>query len=102
MTESVSLLLMVIIGGIGTILGPILGAAFLTALPEFLRSINDWRLVIFGALLVLTIMFMPNGILGVIKSILQKLKFSKKLTPNFPEAREIAEIRKEEGESVGS
>ena len=101
MMESVSLLLMVIIGGIGTIFGPILGAAFLTALPEFLRSINDWRLVIFGALLVLTIMFMPNGILGVLKSVKLKLTFSNKAPKSFTEKREIGEIGKEESESVG-
>lgn len=99
MMESISILLMVIIGGIGTIFGPILGAAFLTALPEFLRSVNDWRLVIFGALLVLTIMYMPNGILGVVKSFYAKLKMTKSGTNSV---KEESEIGKEEIKNVGS
>jgi branched-chain amino acid transport system permease protein len=73
--ESVSILLMVIIGGMGTIMGPILGTTFLIFLPELLRSVSEWRMVIYGGLLVLTIMFMRDGILGLIK----KISFKKKV-----------------------
>lgn len=71
-SESVTILLMVIIGGMGTVVGPILGTAFLIFLPELLRSVSDYRMVIYGGLLVLTIMFMRDGILGVIKKIVNK------------------------------
>jgi branched-chain amino acid transport system permease protein len=73
--ESVSILLMVIIGGMGTIMGPILGTTFLIFLPEILRGVSEWRMVIYGGLLVLTIMFMRDGILGLIK----KISFKKKV-----------------------
>jgi branched-chain amino acid transport system permease protein len=65
---------MVIIGGMGTIIGPILGTTFLIFLPELLRSVSEWRMVIYGGLLVLTIMFMRDGILGLIKSLFRKKK----------------------------
>ncbi|WP_084783312.1 branched-chain amino acid ABC transporter permease [Bacillus dakarensis] len=97
MMESVTLLLMVIIGGVGTIFGPILGAAFLITLPELLRDVNEWRLVIFGALLVLTIMFMPKGLLGLFKSIQEKVKSSKKPVSNIDSG-----LGEEERKSVGS
>lgn len=70
--HSVTYLLMVIIGGMGTIFGPILGAAFLTILPEMLRYIADYRMIIFGALLVLCIMFMPRGLMGLVTDLKQK------------------------------
>ena len=73
LTESVTLLLMVIIGGLGTLFGPMLGAAFLVTLPELLRDVNEWRLVIYGALLVLTIMFMPKGLFGLFRSLYEKI-----------------------------
>lgn len=78
--ESVSVLLMVIIGGMGTIIGPILGTAFLTFLPELLRSVSEYRMVIYGGLLVLTIMFMRDGILGLINDINAKRRKNKDQT----------------------
>lgn len=67
LAQSINVVLMVIIGGSGTILGPILGALLLTLLPEVLRAIAEYRMVIYGAILVFTIVFMPNGIVGTIK-----------------------------------
>ncbi|WP_209120978.1 branched-chain amino acid ABC transporter permease [Alkalihalobacillus sp. BA299] len=67
--DSVTFLLMVIIGGMGTIVGPIVGTAFLTFLPEMLRSVADLRMVIYGLLLILTIMFLPRGIVGLFKDL---------------------------------
>ena len=51
-------------GGVGSISGAFLGAAALTALPEILRQISNWRLVIYGLLLVLIILFRPTGLFG--------------------------------------
>ncbi len=59
---SVELLTMVVIGGLGSVYGPFLGAALLTLLPEILRGANDYDIVIYGALLVLMVMFMPGGL----------------------------------------
>ncbi|WP_342431391.1 branched-chain amino acid ABC transporter permease [Neobacillus sp. FSL H8-0543] len=93
-SESVSVLLMVIIGGMGTIIGPILGTTFLTFLPELLRSVSEYRMVIYGGLLVLTIMFMRDGILGVIKSIKFKKDGDKrvKIEKPLPSGREETTI----------
>ncbi len=59
---SVELLTMVIIGGLGSIYGSFLGAALLTLLPEFLRTFQDYDIVVYGLLLILMTMFMPGGL----------------------------------------
>jgi branched-chain amino acid transport system permease protein len=61
-TESFTVLAMVIVGGAGTLLGPAAGAILLTVLPELLRGIGDARLVIYGLALTLVVLFMPGGI----------------------------------------
>ncbi len=47
-TESFSILAMVIVGGMGTLIGPVIGAILLTVLPELLRGIGDLRLIVYG------------------------------------------------------
>jgi branched-chain amino acid transport system permease protein len=59
---SVELLTMVVIGGLGSVYGSFLGAAPLTLLPEFLRAAQDYDIIIYGALLMLMVMFMPGGL----------------------------------------
>lgn len=66
MLESINTVLIVIIGGAGSLLGPALGAALYVALPELLRLANEWRLVIFGAVLVLITLFAPKGLAGLL------------------------------------
>jgi branched-chain amino acid transport system permease protein len=61
-TESFTILAMVIVGGMGTLSGPVLGAILLTVLPEFLRGIGDLRLIVYGLALTLVVLFMPGGI----------------------------------------
>lgn len=63
-TISIQILSMVVIGGIGTIRGPILGALLLTGLPEALRFAADYRTLVYGTLLVLMVRFMPSGLIG--------------------------------------
>jgi len=62
--ESVMILCMVVLGGMGSIPGIVLGAFLLITLPEFLRDIQDYRMLAFGAALVLMMIFRPQGILG--------------------------------------
>lgn len=57
------MLIMVILGGKGTLIGPVLGAVIFTFLPELLRDAAHYRMVIFAAILVLATMFMPRGII---------------------------------------
>ena len=61
-------------GGVGSISGAMLGALCLTVLPEILRFLDDWRLVIYGALLLCIILFRPTGIFGGIEFAFLKLK----------------------------
>lgn len=77
---SITILAMVVIGGIGSNFGPIIGAVFMTILPEFLRSetfrlllpntdaitsrISDVEIIIYGMLIVLVMLFAPRGIVG--------------------------------------
>ncbi len=60
--RAVDILTMAILGGIGGLPGPLLGAAILTLLPEVLRSLRDFRLVVNGLILVAIVLFLPKGI----------------------------------------
>ncbi|SOE47491.1 Branched-chain amino acid transport system permease protein LivM (TC 3.A.1.4.1) [plant metagenome] len=60
--RGVEILTMAILGGINSLAGPILGATIITMLPELLRGFNDFRLVVNGLILVLIVLFLPQGI----------------------------------------
>jgi branched-chain amino acid transport system permease protein len=60
--RAVDILTMAILGGIGNLTGPVIGAVILTLLPEMLRSFKDFRLVVNGFILVLIVLFLPRGI----------------------------------------
>lgn len=64
---SVELVTMVIVGGLGSIYGSFLGAAILTLLPEYLRALQDYDIVVYGLLLILMTMFMPGGLVSGIR-----------------------------------
>lgn len=59
---SESLLVMVILGGAGTLWGPVVGALVFTALPELLRMTPELRSLLYGILLLLIVLFMPQGL----------------------------------------
>jgi branched-chain amino acid transport system permease protein len=76
--ETFSVLTMVMVGGLGTLGGPVIGAVLLTFLSEGLRFVEDYakidiRLIIYGLLLMLTILFMRNGIAGIWKEIIKPI-----------------------------
>ena len=60
--ESFTMMAMVIVGGMGTMIGPVVGAIVLTFLPELLRGFGELRLMIYGLALTLVVLFMPGGI----------------------------------------
>ena len=72
-TESFTILAMVIVGGMGTLSGPVFGAILLTVLPEFLRGIGDLRLIVYGLALTLVVLFMPGGIAQVLRFARERL-----------------------------
>jgi branched-chain amino acid transport system permease protein len=60
--ESLLVVLIIVIGGLGNLLGVIAGALTLVVIPELLRSYADYRMLLYGATLVLVILLRPNGI----------------------------------------
>jgi branched-chain amino acid transport system permease protein len=65
---SVTLMAMVVIGGTGSTWGVVAATIVLTLLPEAFRFINEYRLLIFGGLLVLVMRFAPGGLAGIVTS----------------------------------
>lgn len=63
-TFSVELIVMVVLGGMVSIPGAIVGAFFITVLPEFLRAFENVEILLFGLILILSMMFMPDGLAG--------------------------------------
>jgi len=62
--RSIDIIIMIVIGGLGSIAGSILGAVLHISVTEALRAVEKYRLVLFGLLLVLLMIFRPQGILG--------------------------------------
>jgi branched-chain amino acid transport system permease protein len=65
---SVSILAMVVVGGAASPWGAVIGAIILTFLPEVLRPVQEYYLLIYGVLLLLMVDFAPGGILGFLRS----------------------------------
>lgn len=67
-SDSIRFLLMVILGGSGTTLGPLIGAGILTWIPNLLQAFGKWQLFVYGALLAAVIFLLPKGIIGTLNS----------------------------------
>lgn len=64
--QSLNAILAVILGGSGTLAGPVVGAFLVVALPEYLRVADTLRLVVYGALLIVTTIYMPKGVVPMV------------------------------------
>jgi branched-chain amino acid transport system permease protein len=64
LTLAILVLTMIVVGGLGSLTGSIIGAALLTFATEYLRFLDDWRLILYGALVVAIMIYMPTGIVG--------------------------------------
>jgi branched-chain amino acid transport system permease protein len=64
-TESGEFIISVMIGGLGTLVGPIIGGAFFTILRDKVSSYVDWYFIIIGLVLVFIVLFMPRGLFGL-------------------------------------
>jgi len=73
-------LCMVVLGGMGSVPGVILGAVLLAFLPEMLRGVAEYRLIVFGAAMVLLMQYRPQGL--------------------WPSSRRFEEFRKDPGSEV--
>lgn len=65
-TTGILALTMVILGGMGNMVGAVVGAVALTALPEVFRGLADYRYLMYGIVLLLLIRFRPQGLLGTV------------------------------------
>ena len=92
--NSAFLLAAIVLGGMGTVAGVLIGSAILQVLPEKLRFISDYRLLIFGLLLVVMMRFRPEGIIA---SQRRKLEFHEE---DQELAERIEEIHLEEEEAT--
>jgi branched-chain amino acid transport system permease protein len=73
--HSIELVTMVVVGGMASVFGSIIGAALLTILPQLLQAFEGWEVVVFGVILMGTMIFMPKGL---VPSIAQRLRARRK------------------------
>ncbi len=66
-TRTFDTLITVLVGGIGTLLGPVVGSLAVAVLTQALQGLQDYRMVVFGPLLIGILMFFPHGIVGSIE-----------------------------------
>jgi branched-chain amino acid transport system permease protein len=68
-TYTVTMVIMVVAGGKGTLAGPIVGAVIFTVLPEVLRAVTSWQwqMLLYGIVLIATLFFMPRGIVPALR-----------------------------------
>src|SRR5262245_29327867 len=72
--EAFNILAMVIVGGMGTLIGPVFGRMLLTLLPELLCAIGGLRLLIYGAASALVVLFMPGGLVQAARFVDEKFR----------------------------
>lgn len=72
--KSIEVVIMVVLGGMGSITGSILAAIILTILPEFLRIVKEYRMVIYSFTLIVLMLTRPQGIFGVEEFSLQRIR----------------------------
>jgi len=65
--KSFELLCMLVLGGMGSIFGAVAGTIVLSTIPEFLRFASEYRMVTYGIILIVMMIFRPQGLFGKIK-----------------------------------
>ena len=90
--KSIEMLIMVVIGGVGSLAGAILGAAVVVGLPEYLRAIGDYRMLVFGAILIATMLFGEGGLAALFATLGRRvaavvMRSASKLPPGNEAAR---------------
>jgi branched-chain amino acid transport system ATP-binding protein len=79
-SQSILFVLVVIIGGAGSVAGPLVGAAIVVLLPEALAGLAEYRLLFFGALLLAVLLAAPEGVTGTVLRL-----FARRRVPRFPD-----------------
>jgi branched-chain amino acid transport system permease protein len=90
--KSIEILIMVVIGGVGSLPGAILGAAVVVGLPEFLRVIGDYRMLVFGAILIATMLFGEGGLAAMFAALGRRLAaLLPRPAPKLPSSNETTQ-----------
>lgn len=71
--KSIEILVMVVLGGMGSMIGSVIAAVVLTALPELLRAFSSYRMVLYSLLLIVVMIFKPTGLMGTYDFSLSRL-----------------------------
>ena len=84
---SITILLMVVLGGAGGVCGPLLGASLIGILDVYGHSLENWRPVLYGALVIIVVTYVPGGLIGLVRALLGKRahiyeKWSEGTAPN--------------------
>ena len=98
--QSVLLLFGVMVGGAGSTLGPVIGAALVVLLPETLSDLAEYRLLAFGLLLFLVLRVAPSGIVGLLEQLAAKCLPARKRAAQ-PEADHVATASRETRNPAG-
>ncbi|MBV8241054.1 MAG: branched-chain amino acid ABC transporter permease [Hyphomicrobiales bacterium] len=89
--KSIEMLIMVVIGGVGSLAGAILGAAVVVGLPEYLRAIGDYRMLVFGAILIATMLFGEGGLAALFATLGRRVSaVAMRSAPKLPPGNEAA------------
>ena len=65
---------MALVGGLGTFSGPLIGALLLTVMGEWLRDVGQYRLLVYGAMIVLIVMFLPKGLTTLVPAFKERFR----------------------------
>ena len=84
--KSIEILVMVVLGGMGSMVGSIASATVLTAVPEFLQAFSSYRMIVYSLLLIIVMIFKPSGLFGqydfslsrLIEKLVNRIRFGKK------------------------
>jgi branched-chain amino acid transport system permease protein len=91
-TTSVDALLMVVLGGAGTLVGGAIGAAIVFGLREYLSTLVPWWQYVLGGVYVLTILYLPTGLIGIPERIRQARGTTNKKPSQSAEAKKLASV----------
>lgn len=91
--KSIEILVMVVLGGMGSMFGSVISATVLTILPEALRAFSDYRMVAYAVVLIVVMIFRPQGLMGtydfslgnLIEKLVNKIRKTPAHTPHTPE-----------------
>ncbi len=74
LSGSVEMIIMAVLGGIRTVFGVLIGAAIMKSLPELLESFMDYQVVVTGAILIALLLYMPQGLIGVVRAVVARFR----------------------------